>query len=61
MYLKFELGKAKGHKKKVTNSIKNIFIDLKNYDIKEHFLLEELISTIIYCLLKEFRNLCVTL
>ena len=48
MHLKFGLGKVRGHKKKMINSIKKMFIGLKNYDIKEHFLLQELISTIIH-------------
>ena len=48
VHLKFGLAKAKGHKKKIVKSIKKFFIGVKNYDIKEHFLLKELISTIIY-------------
>ena len=48
VHLKFGWGKARGHKKKIVKSIKNLFIGFKNHDIKEHFLLKELISTIIY-------------
>ena len=70
----FGLGKVRGHKKKMIYFlymvlyIKKNFIGPKNYGIKEHFLLKDLISTIIYYSSidlwnswVQFRNLYVTL
>ena len=47
VHLKFGWGKARGHKKKIVNFIKKIFMGVENYDIKEHFLLKKIISNII--------------
>ena len=47
VHLEFGFGKAQGHKKKIVNFTKKIFMGVENYDIKEHFLLKKIISNII--------------